>query len=79
MKLIAQSKQVKGEPSLQPPDSDIYTYGNLTPNTMKASKTLVVLDTAVTSIALGWRIALHPYMLHSLQGRKRECNKLCKT
>lgn len=56
---------------------DIYsTYSYLTPNAVKASKALVVLDTAMTSITLGWRIALHPYMLHSLQRGKRECYKL---
>lgn len=78
--MTAQSKQVKAETKQkQSPDTVIYTYSNLTPNTMKASKALVVLDTAVTSITLGWRIALHPYMLHSLQGIKRECYKLRKT
>lgn len=46
------------------------THSALTPNTVQARQTLVILDAPVTAVALGRRVTLHPHMLHSLQDIK---------
>lgn len=48
------------------------THSDLTPDTVQARQALVTLDASVTAVALGRRVTLHPYMLHSLMVRRRE-------
>lgn len=46
------------------------THSDLTPYAVQARQALVTLDASVTAVALGGRVTLYPYMLHSLQGRR---------
>lgn len=46
------------------------THSGLTPDTVQARQALVTLDASVTAVALGRRVSLHPYMLHSLEGER---------
>lgn len=43
------------------------THSDLTPDAVQASEALVTFDASVTAVALGRRVTLHPYMLHSLE------------
>lgn len=46
------------------------THSDLTPHAVQARQALVTLDASVTAVALGRRVTLYPYMLHSLEGRR---------
>lgn len=43
------------------------THSDLTPHAVQARQALVTLDASVTAVALGRRVTLYPYMLHSLE------------
>lgn len=53
------------------------THSDLTPDTVQARQALVTLDASVTAVALGRRVTLHPYMLHSLEGKRERKSPHC--
>ena len=58
-------------------ESSCTTHSDLAPDAVQARQALVALDASVAAVALGRRVTLHPYMLHSLGGGKDKSNIHC--
>ena len=55
------------------------THRDLTPDAVQARQALVTLDASVTAVALGRRVTLDPYMLHSLEGKREQTQFVIKS